>query len=322
MKLSNALRLAMASVLLLCGTAQAQLFRTYLSSAGNDANPCTLPQPCRLLPAALAAVASGGEIWMLDSANYNTSTVAISKSVTILAVPGEMGSVLGGASIGNRTAVSISAAGINVTLKNLVIRAASTPDVGDIGVLIGNAATVTIEDCTINGFIGPSGSNGLGIWASTGANATKVNVIRTTIRNGAWGIIVEGNANATISKSHIISNNRTGVYVTSVAGTFPRASVSDTVSNGNENGYYVAASGQTSQGASMYVTRSVASFNSNYGFGTANNAFALLVVGESMSTMNTNGAFVNDGAGTFLSRGNNLTGSPGNSGTISVYSGS
>ena len=72
----------------------AQLFRAYLAPDGLDTNPCTLAAPCRLLPAALAAVASGGEIWMLDTANYNTATVTIGKSVSILAVPGAVGSVV------------------------------------------------------------------------------------------------------------------------------------------------------------------------------------------------------------------------------------
>src|SRR5258706_4304709 len=76
------------------GEASAGLFRTYLSVNGSDANACTLPSPCRLLPAALAAVNDGGEIWMLDSANFNTTTVSITKSVTILAVPGALGGVV------------------------------------------------------------------------------------------------------------------------------------------------------------------------------------------------------------------------------------
>ena len=53
--------LALAATLLLSATAHAQLFRAYVASDGNDANPCTLPAPCRLLPAALGAVADGGK---------------------------------------------------------------------------------------------------------------------------------------------------------------------------------------------------------------------------------------------------------------------
>ena len=80
--------LALAFTIFLAATAQAQSFRAYLASTGSDAHPCTLHFPCRLLPAALAVVANGGEIWMLDSANYNTGPVSITKSVTIQAVPG------------------------------------------------------------------------------------------------------------------------------------------------------------------------------------------------------------------------------------------
>lgn len=44
--------LAFFAALLLSVSANAQLFRAYLASDGNDANACTLPAPCRLLPAA------------------------------------------------------------------------------------------------------------------------------------------------------------------------------------------------------------------------------------------------------------------------------
>ena len=50
---------AFASVLSLCNPsfADAGLFRAYLSVHGADTNSCALADPCRLLPAALAAVA-------------------------------------------------------------------------------------------------------------------------------------------------------------------------------------------------------------------------------------------------------------------------
>jgi len=91
-----ALVVALASLLLLSPAAHAQIFRAYVASYGNDANPCTVNAPCRLVPAALNAVASGGEIWMLDSANFNTATVDINKSVSVLAIPGQVGSIVAG----------------------------------------------------------------------------------------------------------------------------------------------------------------------------------------------------------------------------------
>jgi hypothetical protein len=59
-----------------------------------DAIPCRLTWPCRLLPAARNSVADGGNIWMQGSANCNTETAAIGKSVSILAVPGVVGSIV------------------------------------------------------------------------------------------------------------------------------------------------------------------------------------------------------------------------------------
>src|SRR4051812_8876772 len=74
--------------------AHAQLFRAYIASFGADTNPCTVAAPCRLLPAAIAAVKDGGEIWLLDSANFNSGAVTINKNVSIQAVPGQVGSVV------------------------------------------------------------------------------------------------------------------------------------------------------------------------------------------------------------------------------------
>jgi hypothetical protein len=97
-------------------------FRTYLSAKGSDTNACTVDAPCRLLPAALAATQTGGEIWILDSANYNSSSVTITQSVTILAVPGALGSLVAvpvSGSIPN--ALTITGSNLDVTLRNVVL---------------------------------------------------------------------------------------------------------------------------------------------------------------------------------------------------------
>ena len=136
--------LGIAAALALSAPAEAQLFRAYLAIGGSDANPCTLPQPCRLLPAALAAVADGGEIWMRDSANYNTSTVQITKSVTILAVPGVVGSVV--AAYG--PAINVATAGVRLALRNLVmVPLAGTGGVRGISMNLGQS--LAVEDCLI-----------------------------------------------------------------------------------------------------------------------------------------------------------------------------
>src|SRR5262249_36100240 len=139
-----------------------------LALSGSDSNPCTLPAPCRLLPAALNVVANGGEIWLLDSANYNTATVNIAKSVTILAVPGAVGSVV--ATGGN--AINIATGGVNVALRNLVI----VPLVGGggtNGISFTAGSGLVVENCLIANLPGsgmvlaPTTSSKIGIAGST-----------------------------------------------------------------------------------------------------------------------------------------------------------
>mgnify|MGYP006927922365 CR=1 FL=1 len=40
----------------------------------------------------------GGEVWMLDSGNYNTQEVGIDKGVTVMSMPGVQGSLVAAAS--------------------------------------------------------------------------------------------------------------------------------------------------------------------------------------------------------------------------------
>jgi hypothetical protein len=301
-------------VLVASGSAHA-LFRTYLSVNGNDANACTVVAPCRLLPAALAATDAGGEVWIVDSANYNTSTVSITKSVTILAIPGALGSVVGN----NGTAFSISGTGIDVTLQNLNIMRLATAT-GDIGILIGNAGKVNVINCTISGFIG-NGSNGLGIWVNPGANAPKVNVVGSVIRNNANGIVVGGNGRATISKTHILGNS--GIGVASSSGTgISVVHVSDSVSSGNAAGF-VASGSSGAFNSYMFITRSVATENVGSGFQTDGGITAYMVVDDSIATNNLTG--FNNAAGTltFQSRGNNTVTANGTNttGTITFQAG-
>ena len=143
--------LAAASFALVAGTGQAGIFRAYLALGGNDANPCTLPQPCRLLPAALAAVNDGGEIWMLDSANYNLGPVLVDKSVKILAVPGEMGSVVANGG----DALVINAPGKDVTVRNLFVLNLAG---GASGINILSADAVHVEKTTIHDFTSETGA--------------------------------------------------------------------------------------------------------------------------------------------------------------------
>jgi hypothetical protein len=234
--------LAFAATLILFTTSPcAQLFRAYVASDGSDTNPCTLQQPCRLLPAALSAVASGGEIWMLDSANYNTSPVTIGKSVSILAVPGAVGSVVatGGA------ALTVSASGLMIALRNLVI----VPQVGaggTYGIYMTGASTIDIEGCLFAN---------LTSFAVQAAGTGKVRIAHSTFRNLSVGAVrLASGATADISSTRF-TDAYIGLMVESYSTQDTAARVSDSIfgSGGTGIDTYSAVSGGVSR---VVVTRS------------------------------------------------------------------
>ena len=252
--------LALAATLLLSATAQAQAFRTYLAPTGSDANPCSLSAPCRLLPAALAAVAAGGEIWILGSANYNTAQVDITKSVTILAVPGALGSVV--AAGGN--AISIATPGVKVALRNLVI--VPLPGGGGTGgINMTNGAGLTVENCLIANL--PSAA----IWVNT---AAAVRIADTTIRDNAfYNLYFQNGARATVTRSTISGASDLGVLVSgSVAGTTTTADLGDSTIEGSVNGGLTAASSDATAVVKVSVHDSRVVRNGGFGMAALGNA--------------------------------------------------
>jgi hypothetical protein len=280
---------AFVATLLLSATAHAQLFRAYLASDGNDANACTLVAPCRLLPAALSAVADGGEIWMLDSANYNTATVTIGKSVSILAVPGAVGSVvaLGG------PAISITAASLTISLRNLVI--VPFPASGaTFGVQMTGASTLTIEGSLIANLP----SDGVRV-LGTG----KVEIANTIIRSsGNYAVRLQDGASADVSGTKLL-NNGAGILASSTSATTTTATVSDTIISGGDGVY----SSSTIAGgvARLFVTRCTIQ-NTNAALGSASTAGTTLVAVSNSMITNNNYAWYQNGAGSVVrSLGNN-----------------
>lgn len=178
----------------IASTAHAALFRSYLRSDGGG-TLCTLQAPCRLLDAALAAVQDGGEIWMLDSANFNTAPVSINKSVKIFAIPGALGSVVGI----NGDAIVINTAG-DVTLRNLQILDFSG---GVNGINVQNAAAVHVEKTSIDGF-STDASSCIHVDSS---NTVRLYVDDSFLRHCRNGLFVNG-ANAANRTSVILDNTR------------------------------------------------------------------------------------------------------------------
>jgi hypothetical protein len=238
---------AFALVLSICMPAQAGVFRAYLSSAGADTNPCSVASPCRLLPAALAAVNDGGEIWILDSANYNSAPVVIGKSVTILAIPGAVGSLV--STTATTAVVTVNAANAMVTLRNLVIVPFTNP--WD-GVTMTLGSSLTIDRCTI------SGMSNRAISVTTPGF---LRVLDTVVVNTNVGVVVENGATGQVAGSKLVGITAVGVYAfgNNHPNTTTRINVSDSIIQGTDRflGNGVSAdSGDSTVQTSLSVSRS------------------------------------------------------------------
>jgi len=309
MSKSRVPRLFLALALLAAATAHAQLFRAYLTSDGNDANPCTLPQPCRLLPAALSAVADKGEIWMLDSANYNTGTVTIGKSVAILAIPGAVGSIV---ALNGGPAISITAADLVIALRNVVIGPVAGATPGTHGIHMTGASSLSVE----NSLIANLPVDGI---KATGAGT--VTVSGSTLRNiENRAINLTDGPSVTIAASRFIDNFVSVSAFGSTTGT-TAAAINDSTITGSA---YCAVHANTSAAtaiARIAVLRSTVE-RSTYALCVTTNGppgTTELSLGSSLVFNNDQSWYVLGGGTVLLSLGNNqVTGNNSATGTLTL----
>src|SRR5882724_6413435 len=123
--------------------------RTYVSAQGSDANPCLAYTHCRTFQAALALTNPGGEIFVLNSANYGA--VTINKAVTITS-EGAVAGVL--ATTGAGITINAGASDV-VNLRGLDIDGGKT---GATGIQFSSGSALNVQRSVIRGFTG-SGIN-------------------------------------------------------------------------------------------------------------------------------------------------------------------
>src|SRR5690348_11928152 len=160
------------------------LMRTYVSGTGNDSSPCTASQPCATFQAALALTMAGGEIFVLNSANYGP--VTINKALTITS-EGAVAGIL--ATSG--AAITITA-GPNdvVNLRGLGLDGANT---GTAGIQFTSGKSLTVQKSFIRNFT----NSGIS-FAPSGAGTLFISDTSVT-NNGANGVLVAGASSGAIS---------------------------------------------------------------------------------------------------------------------------
>ena len=150
--------------------------RTFVSGLGNDANPGTREQPKRTFASALTVTDASGEVVVLDPAGFASSTLTISKSVSIIVPAG----IFGGIRVTSGNAITV-AAGSNdtVVLRGLTLNSGG----GTNGIQINSAKAVRVENCVISGF----SSNGL-----LSLSPADLTIKDSLIRDNASGVTLSG----------------------------------------------------------------------------------------------------------------------------------
>jgi Right handed beta helix region len=263
----------------------------YISSTGNNANPCTLAQPCRTLQRGVQATPPGGELRFLDSGFFGNNGT-INKTMSVAG---------NGNTIHLGSPITINRVNATVALRGLVLNGeGATAN----GINIIASAAVHIEHCVVHSFT----ADGISV-----AGAVNVSVIDSVSRdNGGNGLVTLGVAGTTLTvdNSQFENNGGHGIFTTDTEAAVSRATVlgNDTgiqVNGGrmnvtsstaahNNNGYRVAISGQ------LTVESSVARGRASAGLDVASGTTGR--ISNSTFTNNGTGVFVR---GTLVTRENN-----------------
>jgi hypothetical protein len=253
-----------ASMLALSLTAPAHatgVTRAWVSGHGTDAAGCGAPtDPCRSLQYVHdSIIAAGGEIDILDPAGYGA--VTISKALSIVNDGVGTAGVQEGTS--GASAVTFNG-GTNdiLTLRGLNIDGLGT---GSTGIAVNSGGGLTVVNCVVRHFT----ANGIEISPSGGAISASIS---NTIASDNLGSGIEFRSNGSGSVTGVISGATT-----------------------NNNGFAgISMINQSAGGASATVVDSIA-YDNGTGF-LADHPGANLLIGHSVSTGNTTGVLIENGA--------------------------
>lgn len=273
-------------------SAPTPLTRTYVSGSGSDSNPCTATKPCASFQAALALTVAGGEIFVLNSANYGA--VTINKAVTITS-EGAVAGVL--ATSGAGITISAGASDV-VNLRGLGVDGANS---GSTGIQFNSGKSLTIQKSFVRNFTGS------GVSFAPSASATLF-VSDTAVTNNATnGILVSSSSSAVNGALAHVNASGNGVGILA-SGAGVSLAITDTVANNNSYGF-----GATS---SAVVVRNSTASNNSVGI-AADQSSGIVRVGQSTVTGNGTGWQATNSA-QVLSYGNNNVGGNTTDGTATA----
>ena len=285
-----------ACLWLAASSAEAVSPRAYVSVSGSDLNTCNVPTtPCRTFTGAIAQVTSGGEVIVMDSGTFGGGT--ITQAVTINAPSGVAALAA--------TPIIINAGTSDVVTLRGISFVAPSPGVGT-ALTYTTGGVLNVENCIFHGWFG----------AITFQSAGKLNVVDTTLRDLVIGVYLQtasGAIQAEFVRVRVLDNSNAGIFVNSRT----TAVVKDSVISRNSTGLYASVSA----GGTAELTVENCLVSHNFNWGVYSSSGGTIRVAASTVTNNATGFF--QGAGTFLSRGNNIVEGNGTdtSGTIGSFAG-
>ncbi len=290
----------------------ATLTRTFVSSTGNDSNPCTITQPCATFNRAYTQVTPSGIIAAIDPGKYGPLTIGMPVTIN-----GNGWAAITGTASGNGITISSGLPqGTIVILNGIEIDGANA---AYNGIEVDAPAAVTITNCILQDFVtnGSQSSNtGNGILLAPTTGTLTATISNTTASNNANAGIAylppSGSPSANIALDRAVANANTDGFlfsVQAVSGGVANIAVSNSVASNNPPPGAVGGAGMSIDNGSNGHALSVSLDNltaSNNSIGIIANNTVKVVLNRSFVTQNNVG-IENEVTtnGKFFSMGNN-----------------
>jgi hypothetical protein len=206
--------------------AQAQAARTFVSGAGNDGNSCaSITAPCRHFTAAYAATAAGGEIDVLDPANYGGLTIGHA-----LSIEGQGWAFV--SAVSGAAAITVNAgSGDKVNIRGVVLDGGGLANT--YGIRFNAGGSLNIQDCVIRNF----GVYGIDFTPSASSLLSVSSTLVSDNVDAAIAVIATGSGTVIGVIDHAeMSNSSGGLLFATSSGPTINLTVSDSMISGSSGG--------------------------------------------------------------------------------------
>lgn len=270
----------------------------YISSTGNDANPCTAAQPCASFSQAYATVQNDGEITCLSPPDSENPIEAGEVNLIIDCPDGVWGNT-------NGTTITMVLSN-TITLRHLTFNNAVS------AIILTGSGTLILEDCIIQNNSGTA----LNI---NPAGALNLVITNTRISTSASGILINpasgGSVNASLDHVTITQNSGGGIKIESANGPVTVDIANSVISNNAGNGINAVAGANQDI---VSIKNSIIAKNGTAGV-QANGTNAGVLISNTLLDQNAAGALSVVGGGGIFTYGNNqVVGSQGSNFTSTV----